>query len=623
MTINSGSHFIYLLRQYVFWLLFFCFFRMLFFIQLVLNNIHFTISEIINTITHAIRLDFSAASYAAAFPFLLLTIYQFTGARVFQKAIKIYHYIIIPVCTVLLIANIKIYESWGTILNRRAITFAADPREIMASLSFLQLFLSLGFFALITGVTIYFFKQFVGRHFPIQLAIFWKKVFIVIVSSGIIFLGIRGGWQLIPINESAAYFSPRTVLNHVSTNPLWHLANNLSKSKLNDHNPFQGMSDDYAKRVISGLYNSGKSNTVEILNHGSKPNIVLIMLESWTADIIAPLHGDINVTPFFSSLCDSGLLFSNIYATGRRTDQAFPSLLSGFPAQPDHSIIRFTDKTEQLPYLSHYFKSQGYNLSFYYGGELGFANMQSYLLYGGFQHLVGKDDFPSGSMNSKWGAHDEFVLDRQLTELNNTPEPFFSMLVTLSSHEPYEIPRPDYIKGKDIPSNFRNAARYTDECLKEYFTKAKQQPWYKNTLFILVADHGHIQPRNRDYYDMLTHRIPLLFYGPALLSSLAGKQINNIGNQNDLAATLLNQFKFNAQQFSWSNDLMNTTRNNFAYADFDESLGWVNDSGSFIYNNATGKIDFINGNQPDSISINQAKAYRQLLYQSFIDLGNK
>ena len=108
-----------------------------------------------------------------------------------------------------------------------------------------------------------------------------------------------------------------------------------------------------------------------------------------------------------------------------------------------------------------------------------------------------------------------------------------------------------------------------------------------------------------------------------MLSSLAGKQINNIGNQNDLAATLLNQFKFNAQQFSWSNDLMNTTRNNFAYADFDESLGWVNDSGSFIYNNATGKIDFINGNQPDSISINQAKAYRQLLYQSFIDLGNK
>ena len=187
----------------------------------------------------------------------------------------------------------------------------------------------------------------------------------------------------------------------------------------------------------------------------------------------------------------------------------------------------------------------------------------------------------------------------------------------------FRSPRNDYIKGKDVPSLFRNAVRYTDECLKEYFAIARKQSWYNNTLFILVADHGHIQPRNREYFDILTHRIPLLFYGPALDSTFHGKKISSTGNQNDLPATLLHQFKSDAKKFVWSNDLLNSNRREFAYADFDESLGWVTDSSSFIYNNTSGKIERTNFQFPDSNSVNEAKAYRQLLYKTFLELGNK
>ena len=169
--------------------------------------------------------------------------------------------------------------------------------------------------------------------------------------------------------------------------------------------------------------------------------------------MVEPLIGDKGVTPFFTSLCDSGLLFTNIYATGRRTDQALPSVISGFPAQPDHSIIRYTDKTEHLPCFTHYFKRKGYTLSFYYGGELGFANMNSYLLYSGFENIISKDAFPSSAMNSKWGAHDEFVFEKILTDIRSEKTPFLSMVLTLTSHEPYEIPRKDYIKGSDTLLN--------------------------------------------------------------------------------------------------------------------------------------------------------------------------
>ena len=138
----------------------------------------------------------------------------------------------------------------------------------------------------------------------------------------------------------------------------------------------------------------------------------------------------------------------------------------------------------------------------------------------------------------------------------------------------------------------------------------------------MVADHGHLLPRNRDYYDLLSHRIPLLFYGPVLNASFRGKQIHVTGNQNDLPSTLLHQFNADASAYHWSNDLLNSKRSNFAYADFDESLGWVNEKGTFIFNNGTGKIDKYTGQSPDSLSIQQSKAYRQVLYKSFLQLGN-
>lgn len=612
----------FLIRIYIFWLLLFLLFRMLFLLQLYLNHVKFSFIEILQSNFFSLRLDISTASYLIVLPFLLIVAFQFLGKKIFIKIISFYHYIFIPVCIALLLANIKVYESWGTILSRRAVAFLEDPKEVAASLSAVQLLMFIGLFILFLAFMLFLFKKIVSDRITFSKGNYSGKIVATLLSALLIFLGIRGGWQLIPVNESAAYFSSRTVLNHASTNAIWHLANNLSKSSLNDKNPYQRFTDSQCQKLLSEIYTS-KHESAEAVKSESKPNIIIILLESWTADVIEPLDGDKNVTPFFTSLCDSGLLFTNIYATGRRTDQALPSLLSGFPAQPDHSIIRFTDKTEYLPYLPRYFKQNGYNLSFFYGGELGFANMHSYLLYAGFDKFVSKDDFPSKSMNSKWGAHDEFVLSRQLSDLKQIRQPFFSLLLTLSSHEPYEIPRPDLIKGNDTPAKFRNAAKYTDECLREYFAVAQKQSWFSNTLFILVADHGHIEPRERDYYDIRTHQIPLLFYGPALNNNFKGKKINVTGNQNDLAATLLNQFKWDATPFLWSNDLLNNIRINFAYVDFDESFGWVTDNGSFLLNSASTKTDKIVGNQPDSNSIKWSVAYRQQLYKEFLELGNK
>jgi phosphoglycerol transferase MdoB-like AlkP superfamily enzyme len=187
--------------------------------------------------------------------------------------------------------------------------------------------------------------------------------------------------------------------------------------------------------------------------------------------------------------------------------------------------------------------------------------------------------------------------------------------MTLSSHEPFETPAPTPFTKTDLPSKFRSAAWYTDKCLGEYFEQARKQPWYNNTLFVLVADHGHLLPLKRDFHNAKSRRIPLLILGGALKEEFHGKKIAVTGNQNDIASTVLHQLQISATDFKWSNNLLNISRNNFAYLCMDDAIGWVNDSCSFIFN-----MEDRNTYTGDKCitDTSAAKAYLQVLYEEFL-----
>ena len=215
----------------------------------------------------------------------------------------------------------------------------------------------------------------------------------VILVSGLLFLGIRGGWQLIPINESSAYFSDRQPVNDAGVNTLWYVGKQLiAQRRALNTNPYQFLPSQDAQQRVAALYKKDE-DPIQILNT-TRPNIVLIILESFTADIIHPIGGDSGITPNLDTIIHNGLVFSNIYSQGFRTDQGLVSVLSGFPAQPNFSIIMQPEKSQHLATISQQLKDSGYHLSFYYGGELGFANMKSYLLHAGFDDLHGKEIFP-------------------------------------------------------------------------------------------------------------------------------------------------------------------------------------------------------------------------------------
>lgn len=612
---------LFFLRYYLFWIIIFDFYRLLFFFhQSIFLSQRFSISEILYTFLHSLQLDLAVTSYFFIPALVIYFIYQLNNQNWCVVLFKFFNGIIITLVTIISVSNIIIYKEWGTLLNVRALSFVLQPKEMIASLTNLQILLIFFTLIVLTIALIYFFNRVFLNAFVMERSSWWQKSCLVLVLF--FFAGVlsRGGFQLIPINESQAYFSERQLLNHISTNSTFYLIHNLIQTGNQSNNPYAYFTDKELATIQTGL-SAEKDSTTQIIDH-VKPNVVIIIMESFTADIFRSLGGDSGVTGNLEKLIADGVLFTNIYSSGSRTDHGIVSVLSGFPATPNHSIIRYPDKTPRLPYLSSAFKNGGYQLSFYYGGELGFNNMNSYLLQAGFKKRTGKDFFKNNEMNSKWGAHDEFVLAKQLNDLNNEKEPFFSVLLTLSSHEPFEVPLTTPFNENNDPSRFRKAAYYTDHCLGKYFEEAKKTTWYKNTLFILVADHGHRLPKQRTYYDPMAHHIPLIFYGEVINKEWRGKKINCIGSQDDLASTLLSQFNYSTVPFNFSNNLLNLYRYNYAYLSYDDAVGWITDDGKLVYNTSRNKMEnstFATDTLAEQKNLRCGKSFIQSVYQQFLD----
>jgi phosphoglycerol transferase MdoB-like AlkP superfamily enzyme len=429
---------------------------------------------------------------------------------------------------------------------------------------------------------------------------------------------MRGGLQLAPINQSAVYFSKYSIINHASLNTEWNLMHSVIENHFSNENPYVFMESTKADQLVDSLYSNTPEDSVQILNT-TRPNVVYIILESFTSDVVEHFGGEKDVCPNLNRMAQEGLSFTNIYASGDRTDKGMIAVLSSFPTQAVRTIIQQPDKFEKLPSLTKTLSNLGYTTSFFYGGESEFANFKSYLVSSGIEKIVDKRDFESSQMNSKWGAHDGFLFDKALTDLSKQKEPFISILLTLSSHEPFEIPVPSPYKGDDLPSKFRKAAHYTDQCIADFMEGAKKQAWYKNTLFIIVADHGHRLPKEYEKaYDIRKFRIPLIMYGDVINKNYLHRNITKVGSQTDINKTLLTQMQVSDTAFVWSSDLLNS-KPGFAFYTYDNGIGWVDDKQWLTMDNFTKSITSKGGDSTlEQQRLKVGKAYMQRVFSRYL-----
>jgi phosphoglycerol transferase MdoB-like AlkP superfamily enzyme len=610
-------------RFFLFWIVFFFLERFIFLVYFSDRISYLQTAEILNTFWRALRLDISMAAYISVLPAIFYIILLFLPSVKIPKIIaKSYVIFFVTLFSTIAISNLNLYREWGSKINYRAVDIAINsPKEAIASTSSSPLILLFSILFAYLVCSIYISSKFILYKIVDRtksLGIKLTLSFLVLIT---LFLAIRGGWQLTPINQSMAYFSNNIVLNHAAVNTEWNLIQDVINNKFDNENPYKYYEKYEAKKIVSALFKKPSQSTVKVLK-SERPNIVLIVLESFTAELVGSLGGEQGVTPNIDNLAAEGILFEQVYAAAGRTDKGITATISGFPAQAIRSIIKQNAKHEKLPAIAQELALNSYSTSFYYGGESEFFNIKSYILSHGYKTLVDKHSFLSKDMNSKWGTYDEKVFSKQMKDMDTVKQPFFSTILTLTNHEPFELPVKSHFPGDNVENKFRSTTFYTDSCLGAYLKEAKKKPWYKNTLFVILADHSHRLPANLAEHDPRRYRIPLLFFGNMIKPEFRGTRISKTGNQTDLVATILNQLNIDPIRYKWSKDLLNPGTQSFSFFNWDNGFGFVTENQIISFDNVGKKI-ILRKNSPnakiDNELLKNGKAYMQEAFQQYLD----
>jgi phosphoglycerol transferase MdoB-like AlkP superfamily enzyme len=317
-------------------------------------------------------------------------------------------------------------------------------------------------------------------------------------------------------------------------------------------------------------------------------------------------------------LSKEGILFTNFYGNGDRTDKGIPAILSGYYPQPVKRIMRMPNKTRSLPMLPKQMKALGYKTSFYYGGDLNFGNMNTYLRNAEITDIVDGSEFDKKDWNSKWGAFDDVFMKRFADDfIVKQTSPFFKIALTSTSHEPYEL-NDTYKFGQDSEDNlFRSSHAYTDKVIGKFIDFAKKQDWYKNTLIIIMSDHGHSFPKHKGaYFSPKKFKIPMLWLGGALHKK--GIEIDNITSQVDFSYTLLDLLGGDNSEFKFSKNLFNTSEDQYAHYTFNKGFGTLSKNGLYLFDYVSKKPILKYGSAANKLD-SLGKAITQDSYQDFLE----
>jgi phosphoglycerol transferase MdoB-like AlkP superfamily enzyme len=616
--------FLFFIRYFLFWLLFFFVDRLTFLLinSKKLATVSFT--EIVASFYHALPLDLSMIAYILVLPLLSFIFWLLSGRKIVELIwLSVYNKVLIVLFSLISVVNFNIYREWGSKINAKVIGFAiSTPNEALASSASSPIALTISLFALLVALGLVIQRWVVQQKLTFEASSIWLRLLAVPVLLAGTFLLVRGGLRGSPINQSMAYYSKEQVLNHAAVNTEWNLLSSVLAARKISSNPYQYFSRQQAAQYIHQLYKPARDSTIHILKT-DRPNVVLFIIESFTADLTKTLGNEEGITPHFDTLINKGVLFSNIYSSGSRTDKGLMATLAGFPTLAAGSVVKWPDKLQKLPGLSQPLFKNGYQTSFFYGGESEFDNYKAFILSHNYQKLVDRNDFKTEG-KSPWGQFDEDVFKRQLSDLSQEKQPFFSTTLTLTNHEPYVLPGQPRFGSADNKAKFKSTAYYTDSCINAFLNTAKKQAWYKNTLFVFIADHGHVLPKDRgDVFVPERYHVPLLFYGDVIKDEFKGRRFNDVGSQADVAATILGQLNIAAPEFIWSKNLLNPYHTPFAFFSWDNGMGFINNKQCVTFDNV-GKMVLYNSNAKDKTEttniLNHAKAYLQTVYQQFIEL---
>lgn len=594
-------------------------------------------TELPAVIWHGLPLDLSMAGYLSVIPGLLSIAVVWLKRELVKPIMNIYFIIASLFITCSFLLNASLYPYWKYPLDSTPLFyFFTSPADAIASVSIWQVILSIVILIVLT-VGVWFTLRMRGKkrqqysRYSYGYGGFGsgkrnrfddfdrhrgRTSIILLLLTGLLFLPIRGGITVSTMNTGQAYFSQNAYLNHSAVNPLFSLLESITHQE-DFASQYRFMKDKEADKIFATMTSTSDENTYPLLNEATfkkgTPDILIVIMESFASDIMPSMGSYKDVAVCLDSIAQQSILFTRFYANSFRTDRGMVSVLSGYPAQPTTSIMRYPRKTSQLPSIARNLaKYKNYKTTYYYGGDADFCNMRSYLVSQGYQHIISDANFPIEDKLSKWGVPDHILAARMMKDIKaqqNEKRPMLRILQTSSSHEPFEVP---YHRLKD---KRLNAFAYTDSVMGAIVREYRKLPRWKNTLIVFVPDHVGGYKENLNDHDRSRYQIPLILAGGAISRPM---KVGIIGSQQDIAATLLGQLGVEHREFTFSKNMMSDATPKFAFFAVNDAFGIVSEENSLIYDNRAKRTVYDKGEK--GFNLKRGQAYLQKLYD---DLAKK
>lgn len=571
---------LFLVRYYVYWLLLSIVAKVIFLIYQGGEAYSLTGKDIFRIFLRGLQLDLSLGGYVMILTALILALSIGWSETVLRRIFSVITLFLLVFFAGIVVVDLELFRNWGFHLDTTPLIYLKTPHEAMAST---PIGVIIGLFFLMIAFVAggwWVFRRWVWRPFS-ALPRQWWQLPLFLVIGGAMIIPVRGGFNVAPMNTSFVFFHPKSMFaNQAAVNPVWNFIYELAHWK-KFQSQYRFMPTEQAEAIVDSLV---KTDTVfPRLFNQSRPNVVFLLLESFTANAIEALGGTPGVTPQLNALAKEGVLFSQVYASSTRSDRGMLAAVSGFPSHPAIAMIRYPNKVVQYPRLPSDLEKLGYATRFYYAGDINFGGFRSYVTLS-FQDMVTEADFSGEAAETrfKWGIHDEYMFQRLYEDVKQAPQPFMYMAFNLDSHEPFEVPVKPHIPGDDREHKFLNAIWYTDSCIGSFVRQYKEAGLWENTLFILMADHGTRHIGQLSPTDPAMYRIPLILSGGAL--QVKDTVISTIGSQTDMVATVLAQLGMEYSGYRFSRNLLAEKVIPFAFFSYPEGAGVVTERGTTVYN---------------------------------------
>jgi len=494
---------------------------------------------------YGLKMDTMVASMLLVIPLIVLSFSPSVMARVSNLFLRLYFVTVLGFLIYMENATFPFFSQYDVRPNFKFVEYLEYPVEVFNMLvADFKLPLTIAF--VMISIFVWFFMRMTKESFTSVIELPWKRRAIWFLPVALLlFIGIRSSFGHRPANISDAMYSSNRIVNEVSKNSLYAVGYAIYANKKYATKAIKlygKMSSKEALErmqkvlVIKGneLNSSSVFTRVEKTHFAStkKKNLVIFLQESLGYQFVTP-----EITPNLLALQDESLWFSETYSNGTRSVRGIAGTTAGFLAVPGKGVVKRTKSQSDFFTFASLLKPLGYHTMFLYGGEARFDNMRSWFLGNGFDEIVEQKDYTNPAYVATWGVSDEDLVDKgneKFSKLYKEGKPFAALMFSSSNHSPFDIPSGRIDEVKKGENCVENAIQYADYAIGLFFEEAKKLPYYKDTIFVVIADHN-IRVYGDDVVPVDMFHIPALILG----DGVEAKEYSKLVSQPDVLATAI------------------------------------------------------------------------------------